>query len=454
MRIKFLSVIVSLLLMSVAVSSCLDSDDNSYDLSSDATIRAFGLDTITKGVYCKFQIDQVRNIVFNIDSLPVGSEKRLSRILVDTLQVTGWVTAGLNDTLFNMNDSVDLSSPIKLKVHAADRISVREYTIQVNVHQQDPDSLVWVNMEKPFDDTPVTGKQKSVILNEDLYIYTSPTTAYHSSIAQPWTLQWTQVSVSGLPEDAKISSIVNFNDQLYVTADSGKAYSSANGENWQELDMQGLQMVTFIASIPGDEVTGNKKALAGIFTEEGKNYFCKKNIDETEWSKGQEIPANFPLEDIYATVFTNASGVNQAVIVGNPQIETSEETIPWFSMNGLEWVDMSTSTDAHCPGLKNPSIMFYGKRFYMFGGEFEAIYSSLVGIAWYETEKKFMLPTNKIEVPGTGEDDEDTITYEGIFKGKGNYSLAIDKNNYIWIVWNEDCSVWRGRLNKLGFARQ
>lgn len=452
MRIKFLSVIVSLLLMSVAVSSCLDSDDNSYDLSSDATIRAFGLDTITKGVYCKFQIDQVRNIVFNIDSLPVGSEKRLSRILVDTLQVTGWVTAGLNDTLFNMNDSVDLSSPIKLKVHAADRISVREYTIQVNVHQQDPDSLVWVNMEKPFADAPVAGKQKSVILNEDLYIYTSPTTAYHSSIAQPWTLQWTQVSVSGLPEDAKISSIVNFNDQLYVTAESGKAYSSANGENWQELDMQGLQMVTFIADIPGDEVTGNKRALAGIFTEEGKNYFCKKNIDETEWSKGQEIPGNFPLEDIYATVQTIATGYKRAIIAGTTQ-EATKATIPWFSEDeGLNWVNMQNDV-VPCPAMKNPSIMFYGNVFYIFGGEFEAIYSSLTGIAWYETEKKFMLPTNKIEVPGTG-DDESTITYEGIFKGKGDYSLAIDKNNYIWIVWNEDCSVWRGRLNKLGFARQ
>lgn len=452
MRIKFLPVIVSFLLMSIAVSSCLDSDDNSYDLSSDATIRAFGLDTITKGVYCKFQIDQVRNLVYNIDSLPVGSEKRLSRILIDTLQVTGWVTAGLNDTLFNMKDSVDLSSPIKLKTHAADGISVREYTIQVNVHQQDPDSLIWVNMEKPFSGTPVEGKQRSVILDEDLYIYTSPTTAYHSSVAQPWTLQWTEITINGLPEDAKYTSIVNFNEQLYVTAESGKAFSSADGVNWQELDTQGLQMVTFIASIPGDEVTGHKQALAGIFTEEGKNYFCKRDIDENAWTKGQEMPEDFPLEDIYATVFTNASGVRQAVVVGDTK-EEATQTIPWFSMNGLEWVDMSTTTDARCPGMKNPSIMFYGKTFYMFGGEFEAIYSALVGIAWYETEKKFMLPTNKIEVPGTG-DEESTITYEGIFKGKGDYSLTIDKNNYIWIVWNDDCSVWRGRLNKLGFAKQ
>lgn len=47
-----------------------------------------------------------------------------------------------------------------------------------------------------------------------------------------------------------------------------------------------------------------------------------------------------------------------------------------------------------------------------------------------------------------------TIEYESLFEGKGDYSLAIDKNHYIWIVWNQDGSVWRGRLNKLGFKQQ
>ena len=51
------------------------------------------------------------------------------------------------------------------------------------------------------------------------------------------------------------------------------------------------------------------------------------------------------------------------------------------------------------------------------------------------------------------EDDEEEVTYESLFKDKGDYSLTIDKNHYIWIVWN-DGSIWRGRLNKLGFKIQ
>ena len=88
MRIKFLSVILSFLLMSIAISSCLDSDEN-YEYSSDATIRAFGIDTITKGVYYKFTIDQLKREIYNVDSLPMGADSIIKRILIDTLTVTG-----------------------------------------------------------------------------------------------------------------------------------------------------------------------------------------------------------------------------------------------------------------------------------------------------------------------------------------------------------------------------
>ena len=92
MRIKFLSVIVSFLIVSFALSSCLDSDDN-YEFSSDATIHAFGIDTI-HGKHYKFTIDQLNRLIYNRDSLPVGSDTIIDRILIDTMTVTGWITSG------------------------------------------------------------------------------------------------------------------------------------------------------------------------------------------------------------------------------------------------------------------------------------------------------------------------------------------------------------------------
>lgn len=364
MRIKFLSVILSFLLMSIAISSCLDSDEN-YEYSSDATIRAFGIDSITKGVYYKFTIDQLKREIYNVDSLPMGADSIIKRILIDTLTVTGWVTSGLNDTVFNMNDSVDLREPIKLKVHAADGITTCEYTIKVNVHTQDPDSLIWREMPS-LPVSPASGKQRSVVLNEDLLVYTSTTAAYRTSISKPASIQWgSQITIDGLPSDAELTSIINFDNQLYTTV-GGKAFYSANGINWKEMDMQGMYMVTFLAGIPEDKVKGSKSTLTGIFAKDGKNFFCAKSIEETTWRKGEvEVPTDFPLKEIYSTVSTNKSGSKQTVLVGNTDA-TIEATQTWFTTDGLKWFNMSGKTP--CPITKNPSIMYYGNLFYIMGG--------------------------------------------------------------------------------------
>lgn len=82
MRIKFLSVIVSFLIVSVsfAVTSCLDSD-NDYEYSSDATIHAFAIDTIHGKDYT-FTIDQLNRLIYNRDSLPMDADTIIDSILI------------------------------------------------------------------------------------------------------------------------------------------------------------------------------------------------------------------------------------------------------------------------------------------------------------------------------------------------------------------------------------
>lgn len=422
MRIKFLSAIASILFVSIAITACLDSN-NTYEYSSDATIHAFGIDTI-HGKHYKFTIDQLTRTIYNVDSLPVGSDTIIDRILIDTLNATGIVTSGENDTIFQISDSVDLRQPIKLKVHATDGITTREYTIQVNVHKQDPDSVVWVNMEQPL---PNTQQQKSVILNgNQLLVFTSYDDVYQATTdISPF--QWQHHAVTGLPTDIKLSSITNFQEKLYIVTESGKTFSSSNGLTWQEVSTLGMQTVTLVTTFPDK--------LVGIQNVNGENYFCTSS-DGLVWTYKEaneyKVSPNFPIDDIYSTVFTTNNGVEKAVVVGNT---TNEETatVPWFSMDGASWTSLDTP-DTYCPKMENPCIMYYGEAFYIMGGEFNAIYKSLAGIAWYETKTKFLLPK--------------------AMKGNNAYSMAIDKNNYIWIIIGQQNSVWRGRLNRLGFKNQ
>lgn len=426
MRIKFLSAIVSILFVSIAITACLDSNNDTFEYSSDATIHAFGIDTI-HGKYYKFTIDQLSRTIYNVDSLPVGSDTIIDRILIDTLSINigGWVTSGINDTLFNINDSVDLRQPIKLKIHAADGLTSREYTIKVNVHKQDPDSLVWVNMEQPISTTPFE-QQKSVILNGDqLLVYTLYNEVYQA-ITDISPLQWQHYTVNGLPTDVKLSSITNFQENLYIATESGKVFSSSDGLSWQEVNIPNTQISTLVTSF--------SDKLVGIQTKDNKSYFCTTS-DGLTWVSGDEVPIDFPTNNIYSTVFKTSNGVEKAVTVGNTPNETTA-TVPWFSMNGASWASLETE-EGYCPIMLNPCIMYYGEVFYIMGGQFDTIYTSLAGIAWNETKREFLLPE--------------------AMKGNNIYSMVIDKNDYIWIILSQQAapaSVWRGRLNRLGFDKQ
>lgn len=451
MRIKFLSVIVSFLFVSFAVSSCLDSDDNTYELSSDATVHAFGLDTIY-GKHYTFTIDQLRRVIYNRDSLPVGADTIINHILIDTFTVSGWVTAGINDTIFDYTkDSVDFTPIVntqegmKFKVHAPDG-TYREYTVQINKHNQDPDSLVWKEMGV-YSPNSFVGKQRAVVLNNDLWIYTSTNQAYKTS-TEAGKYGWQPVSLTGYPTDADPESVVNFKPKtgsltneigqiLYIVTGSKKVYRSADGEIWSEVVTLGSNIEALIAGLRG--------TLTGI-TSEG--YFCTSN-DGENWNKNDEnaialteIPKDFPRKNIYSTQFETSNSLPQVMVVGSTSAG-AKLTAPWFYMEGDNWTDMSsTAYDAYCPAMPNPVGMHYGGKFYIFGSKeadkLDAIYSSVTGIAWYKTERKFLLP-----------EDFEKIT--------APYSIAIDNQNYIWVIFGGDSkanAVWRGRLNRLGFAIQ
>ena len=68
MKRKLLSVIIISLVVSLAVTSCLSTDNETIEYSSDDTIHAFALNTIG-GVNYAFTIDQANNKIHNINSI-------------------------------------------------------------------------------------------------------------------------------------------------------------------------------------------------------------------------------------------------------------------------------------------------------------------------------------------------------------------------------------------------
>ena len=164
MRTKFLLIIACFVFVSVAISSCLDSDTE-YAYSSDATVHAFALDTIHGKKY-KFEIDQIQRLIFNRDSLPMDADTLIDSILIDTFSVYGYITSGTPDTMLNIENAQNLlpaasGNGMTFRVYAPDNLTSRTYTLRINVHKEDPDSMSWVRMASAPAAPPVPRRKPS-----------------------------------------------------------------------------------------------------------------------------------------------------------------------------------------------------------------------------------------------------------------------------------------------------
>ena len=448
MRIKFLAIIASFIFVSIAISSCLDSDDNTIELSSDATVHAFGLDTIY-GKHYKFTIDQLRREIYNQDSLPVGADTIIDRILIDTFLVSGWITyyknnVSQNDTVFVQTDSVDLTRAIiddnnkdegmKFKVHAPDLSTVREYTLKIRRHKLDPDSLVWDRMASALPETPSTKGQKAILFNNDLWVFTQ-NAAYKTS-TKPSEYEWKATDAYiGFPADAKLATLVNVKyeegatsatsrEQLYIVTENKQVFTSQDGIQWEIVPKLGSDVQALVAGFPN---------TLTVITDNG--VYSTSDNGESQ-TNGQFDETNYPTANIYSTNFeTNYQP--QTMIVGTTSNSNQSQTVPWVSDDGRNWFPLANTTyDAFCPALKNPVVMNYGNTFYIFGSEeankLNVIYSSVDGISWRKTEKKFLLHKDMVGITSP-------------------YSIVVD-SPYIWVIFGGDGktnAVWRGHLNKL-----
>lgn len=446
--------IVAFLLMSIAISSCLNSDEVT-EYSADATIHTFSLDTI-HGVDYTFEIDQLNNFIYNPDSLPMDADTIIDSIKVAQLSVMWGVTSG--DTTFSteqyhnllpaMNATMDKG--VKLTSHALDGITTRTYTLQIRVHRQDPDSLTWVHMDtigNVFTQAINEGEQKAIAWQGEVLLYVSPNEMYRTSGA-PENYGWTRADVTGLPDEADVTSLVSFAGRLYMLADGDVYASDATGTTWEKATGLSGNVQSLVAGLSADAVTNQEAALVGIRPNaQGEPVFCTTTDGET-WVAGDAVPEGFPTHHIYQANYVTGQGVRQTIVVGMPAMN-AEKTIPWFTNDGEKWASLETNvTGVSCPAMTNPFIMYYGDRFYAFGGQMNAAYRSDAGIAWHQMEEKFLLPA--------------------AFAGKQSYTIAVDptpdnavsakeKRDFIWVIFGGNGTpneVWRGRLNKLGFERE
>jgi hypothetical protein len=458
MKLKTLNIIFGLFIAACSITSCLDTDYTEYELSSNSSITAFSITdsiitkyaavvngkdtTLSKAVVGSdypFVIDQGEGLIYNLDSLPVGTD--VSKVVVDiTADTQGIFIVAETDSLWEAEDSLNFEKPIQFKILAENGTFGHIYTAKINVHKQEPDLLNWVKIEGNFSKN--IQKQKAVYANNSIYVFAENGTSVLMTKAKTDNgSEWSEPIQIGISAD--YSSAMAWGGQLYILAQN-ELYTSTDGLEWKKVNTE-QRFSQLLASIDSQH---NHK-MVGIDTE---NSYIESE-DGLVWNCHGSIPSNFPMDQFASTSFaldTNDK-LERIVLIGDNKITTDTTNIVWTQLNmDNEWVELTIENNKYaCPKLENSGIIHYNNTLYIFGGAgqyngtveaFSKFYASVDdGICWKEVTKNFMFP----EIFST--------LYE---QANGNYSYIVDDQHFIWIMWSQTGEVWRGRVNKLGFEKQ
>ena len=448
-RNKSLLLLLALVLLA---SSCSEKDNvvstsNDYCYISSVILgnvkrKVQNTNVTFSAVDYEMTINQRTNNIENRDSLPYGSQ--LSRVIA-TIHFDGSTLAyrekGSNSewTSYNATDSLDLTKPLELFLTSNDNQSSRIYTLKVNVHQQEGDSLFWKQCDNNVAELTDMTDMKAFVLKDKLFVLgqkTSGITLAERSSTEAEG-EWTETPVTDLPATTDIQTLRQYEDMLYLSTNDGSIFSSADAKGWRQ------EGSTYSAPLKLVEKT--EKYYYAI--SEGK---ILRSADASTWEEESlDTDATMlPTTDIRALSAEQANGNNRIILVG--QSENSDNAVVWNKMwndseqeENAEWIYFPITHDNNipCPRLEYLNLLSYDGKCIAFGGAsidnskkaLETMYVSQdYGITW-RPDKEHRMP----------------VELKGI---EGCITSTVDENYFIWIITN--AQVWRGRLNRLGFAQQ
>ena len=228
-----------------------------------------------------FSIDLKTGVIFNADSLPKGTN--VSKLLATITFANTMTKAELSfmkddeevtiDYLTNPNDTIDFTNPVTLDVTAQDGINTFTYQIRVNVHNQEPDTLIWdklaVSVLPSRYPDPVA--QKTVCQKERIYTlieeYNGEYTLSRSVNLMEGEWEKTPLKLDFVPS---VESFTATPDNLWMLGDEGNLYDSTDGFTWNSKGENWISILgAYQDSILGIRDSGNGYVHSQYPQEEG-----------------------------------------------------------------------------------------------------------------------------------------------------------------------------------------
>jgi len=483
-----------------AASSCNSKTTTTEEVAvtvSTAAIKSFSLKADTKVINnldsVFFSIDLNRGVIFNADSLPKGTNiTKLIPVITFSTGMTkaeivmsgGSGEAKTVNYLENPNDSIDFSRDVTLNVTAADGINNYSYRIKVNVHEQEPDSMMWDRLAVALlpSRLPQPKEQKCVEKGETAYsIISENDNSITLSVSDNLFMsEWTKEQLS-LPFTPDIASFVATEGSLWILDSTGMLYSSADGKTWTPT---GEKWVSLIGPYE-DCVLGIKDTATGLTH---CHYPDKAGIADPP------VDPEFPLSgrSAFKAIESEWTAKPTGLFIGGVKPDGSYSAATW-AFDGTSWVILNNGGIPALKGVTMTKYVIFKKTslakptransiWLAIGGQLAdgsnnrtLYYSPDNGITWKKGSQLMQLPDYFPELYGADAivsetsldaDLSDAWTRADTRSGgtwqKPSYTInGTDiswKCPYIYIIGGTDNSgelsdsIWRGVLARLAFT--
>lgn len=351
--------------MSLALYSCNASEEevenDSYLAAASVAVTNFHLSPDIRvmrnldSVF--FSIDLEHGVIFNADSLPKGTNVgKLTPKITYPQSVSSAIIemkggSHREDSSFDYartpTDTVDFTGNVTLTLSTADNKITKTYSIKVNVHQEDPDTLYWDNLASmnlpsrlpdPLNQRSVaygSGVLSLILENDNSYTLATSSDVFEG--------RWTKkaLSLSFTPNVRSMAAAAD--GTLYMLSEDGDLYTSADGSEWSRLDSG------------WDEIIGT---FGDVLLGTGRNEYAGLMLSWPRDSYPEiELPEGFPATGFSnPIVFSNRWTSDPTIVIFGGESSLSDGNSASWAFDGSQWVNIAESP---LPALSGISVVSY-----------------------------------------------------------------------------------------------
>ncbi|MDE6810717.1 MAG: hypothetical protein K2J15_00020, partial [Muribaculaceae bacterium] len=274
---KALTAVVLIIIACLGACNAKDEPKNTidYQVAQNVAVTKFTLNPNARvmdnldSVY--FSIDLEHRVIYNADSLPMGT--RIDKLVplitypstVGSAEITmtgGTTRTGTVNYISNPSDSIDFTGDVRLKLTSVDGTVAATYRLKVNVHKCEGDSLMWdkeavSSLPSRFgapkaQRTVSAGQKVFTLIEENNGQYTL------SSCNNPDNGNWDKKNLT-FPFTPKLRSLSAVGSDLYILDDTGRLYISADsGASWSDCHTSWINIIgEFDNTLLGISAPGN-----------------------------------------------------------------------------------------------------------------------------------------------------------------------------------------------------